>query len=1021
MLRKLIEKPIAVTMTLIAIVVLGVVAANLLPVSLMPDVPIPNITVQVSAPGQSARQVDMGVIAPLRSQLMQVQHLTDIRTESRDDGGNIYLQFEYGTNVDFLFIEVNEKIDRSMNSLARDLERPRVIKASATDIPAFYLNVTLKEPDSAEVSSEPSRRFLELSSFITQVIVKRIEQIPQVAMVDLSGTVYPQLLIVPKSEKLEALGIGLGEIEQAIRNNNIDLGNLTIHDGEYRYNIRFENRLIDQEDIENVYLNVHGRLYQLRELAEVIEQPQPRAGMVRSDGRDAVTLAVIKQSDAKMKELRQQMNNLLASFEQDYPEIDFAVTRDQTELLAYSINNLKGNIVLAAVLACLILFLFMADFRSAALIGITIPLSLIVSLFFFHLIGISINVISLSGMILCVGMMVDNTIIVLDNIGQYWSRGLPLRQAIVRGAGEVFTPMLSSVLTTVSVFVPLIFLSGIAGALFYDQAMAVSIGLLVSLFVAVGVIPVYYLLFYKRFPTPPVNRYLAHLDISERMSVLYERMLKGIFRHRGLVWVLFIAVIPAAVLLYRVIDKERLPQLSHDDMILNVDWNQMLSIAENDRRTRSLSEAMQEWTQQNTSLIGVQDFLLAHTDELSASEASLYVQGANPEAIAQLEEQIAAFLQANYPEASFSFGTSGNIFEMIFSDTEAPLIARLRQKDGQAPAPDKLNTLLAELSAAIPEIQFEPVLWNEHQLLVPDQELMTLYNVDYQTLFSVLKNSVDQNQLLTLTDGSILIPVLSGNNLRSEDILRRSVVGRDSTVVPLRTLLTETRERDLKSIVSGKEGNYYPLSLQVSSREVPDLMRRIGEVVRENDGYEVEFSGSYFSNRSMIRELIVVLLVSLLLLYFILSAQFESVIQPLIILSEVIVDIFGAMLLLWVCGASINLMSLIGIVVMCGIVINDSILKVDTINRLRKEGYSLLRAILTGGGRRLKPIVMTSLTTILALLPFLSRGSLGDDLQYPLSLALIGGMIVGTLVSVFFVPLVYFEIYKRKAYAGKGK
>ncbi len=191
-------------------------------------------------------------------------------------------------------------------------------------------------------------------------------------------------------------------------------------------------------------------------------------------------------------------------------------------------------------------------------------------------------------------------------------------------------------------------------------------------------------------------------------------------------------------------------------------------------------------------------------------------------------------------------------------------------------------------------------------------------------------------------------------------------------------------------------------------------MSTIRAVVQQNDDFDVGFSGSYFSNRTMIGELIVVLTVAFLLLFFILAAQFESLVQPLIILSEILVDIFGALLILWLLGASINLMSLIGLVVMCGVVINDSILKVDTINKLRKNGYSLIRAIMEGGSRRIKPIVMTSLTTILAVLPFLYRGDMGSDLQYPLSLTLISGMIVGTVVSVFYVPVFYYTIYKSK-------
>ena len=231
--------------------------------------------------------------------------------------------------------------------------------------------------------------------------------------------------------------------------------------------------------------------------------------------------------------------------------------------------------------------------------------------------------------------------------------------------------------------------------------------------------------------------------------------------------------------------------------------------------------------------------------------------------------------------------------------------------------------------------------------------------------------------------------------------------------VPLEILLKETRNRDLKLITSGVDGEFYPLVLEVKGKEARRVMDVVKKVVRNDDRFDVSFAGTYFTNREMIKELCGVLIISILLLFFILAAQFESLVQPFIILSELIIDIFAVLGILWLFGESLNLMSMIGMVVMCGIVINDSILKVDTINRLREQGMGLKHAILEAGGRRLKAIIMTSLTTILAIAPFLVRGDMGSDLQYPLSLALISGMIAGTFVSVFFVPLAYYVIYKR--------
>lgn len=287
MLRKLLDRPIAVTMTAIVLVILGIVSCRLLPISLVPDVDAPYITIQIPAQGISARQLNETVITPLRQQLIQLSRLTDLRSEAREGNGIIRLTFEQGSDIDYLFIEVNEKIDRSVASLPRDLERPKVIKASATDIPAFYINLTLRdEPPSP--GSDPlhpvSEEFSALSRFATRVITKRIEQLPEVAMVDLSGCVSPELLVLPDEAKLRQAGITMNDIEKALRRADIALGSLTIRDGEYQYSVKFQSAVSGKEDVERIFLKINGRLFRLRELARVIEHPRKRQGLVMSDG-----------------------------------------------------------------------------------------------------------------------------------------------------------------------------------------------------------------------------------------------------------------------------------------------------------------------------------------------------------------------------------------------------------------------------------------------------------------------------------------------------------------------------------------------------------------------------------------------------------------------------------------------------------------------------------------------------------------------------------------------------------------
>jgi len=1006
MFKGLTNRPIAVTMVLIAVMVLGIAAIRKLPVSLVPDINIPQITVQVTSPDRSARELNDILLQRLRNQLVQVPHLQDITCTARDGSGLIQMTFEYGSDADYIFIDVNERVDRA--GWPQGEERPMIARASATDIPAFFINVSIKKG-----LNTSDNRFMEMSDFVRQVIVRRLEQIPEVAMVDISGQVFPQLLVIPDMEKLRALGTNEQELSNAIQGANVNLGSLSIRDGEYRFDVRFESSVVTREDVENVWLKLGGRTYQIKDLAQVREEQQRVKGQVTSDGSKCVTLAVIKRSDARMANLRESIHKLLDAFDRDYPDMEFTVTRDQTELLDYSINNMVRNLLYGALFACIIIFFFMQDFRSPMLVVITIPTALILSFLFFYVLKISINIISLSGLVLGLGMMVDNSIITIDNITQRWMKGEPLQDACVYGTQEVFTPMLSSVLTTCAIFVPLIFMSGIAGVLFYDEAMAVTITLLSALIVSVLVIPVFYYRFYRNQPCFTPNKFISKISVGN-MTGAYDSVLSWFFRRRGVMWGIFGAAVLLIGILFVKLDKQKLPVLSHSDTLVNIEWNQRISIEENNSRCEQIVAQFPDMVEQYTCMTGSQQFALSHTRELTLSEAIIYIKAGTTDDIDKIEEQVAEYIHKTWPDAVHSTQASGNIFDMLFSDREAPLVARIKRSNGSTPEPDQLSSVLASIRDVLPDLEIQPAEWNEYIELVADPERLALYEVDFNMLLSYLQKSMNSSSVLRISKGDISMPVVIGvGEKEARDLIQNQYLDTRGGRVPLEILLKETRNRDLKSITSGVDGEFYPLVLNVKGKDARRAMDAIRKVVRADEQFDVSFTGTYFTNREMIKELCGVLVISILLLFFILSAQFESLIQPFIILSELIIDIFVVMGILWLFGETLNLMSMIGMVVMCGIVINDSILKVDTINRLREGGMGLKHAILEAGSRRLKAIVMTSLTTILAIAPFLVRGDMGSDLQYPLSLALISGMIAGTFVSVFFVPLAYYVIYKK--------
>ena len=1009
MVKFLVDRPVAVLMTFVALLAIGFVSYTYLPVSLMPDVPVPEITVHYSYPHSSARELENSVTTPLRRQLMQVGHLDDIRSETRDGTGVLHLRFQYGINTHYAFIEVNEKIDAAMYSLPRDMDRPRVLKASATDIPVFFLNVSLR-------SSENEADFMELSNFVSAVIRNRIEQLPEVAMADMSGTTEPRLMIEPDPARMQSLGLTTADLERALNNQNQSSGSLWVREGALRYNIRLTSALRTAEDVGNVTIRSGSRIIPLKEIADVRMEPQPKQGMFVSNGQPAVALAVIKQSEARMSDMTKNLQALIAHFERDYPDLRFEIAQDQTALLDFSIGNLRQNLTWGILLMCIILFLFQNEWRSPLLVSVSIPVSVVLCLIFFYLMGISFNIISLSGLIMAVGMMVDNSIITTDNIWQYRQRGFSLRDSCISGVNEVIIPLLSSALTTICLFVPLIFLSGIAGALFFDQAMGIAIGLGTSLLVAITLLPVLYRMLFRKNPQAGLDKKREPIAVRI-INRCYHAGMKFSFRRPAVLAGIALVFLISVFFMFQKLDITRLPELTQKDCMLYMDWNEQIHPDENNARITRLLDAVTVKAGQENRFVGQQQFLINQGADMGFSEAQIYLSYSNSDDLSRSQEEISEFLHQYYPHVAFRMYPPATLFDRIFESRNAPLVAALSPlRKSVGFTPEEINALVGEIDDALGTPHAHAVAFREHLRVEVDHERLLLYNVNHNTLIQELKTACHENNIGLLRSYQQFVPlVIGGEQQKVSDMIDRLKIRNGNGVdIPLRTLVRLHREYDLKTISAGKDGEYLPVNFNISDREYLPVAEKSTEVVNRHPEAEVRFFGGIFENRQMVRELILVLMVSILMMYFILAAEFESLVQPLILLIELPIDIGAALFILWITGHTLNLMSAIGIIVMCGIIINDSILKIDSYNRMRREGKTLDDAIHITGSRRLKAIVLTSLTTILAVLPLLLTHDMGAELQQPFAWAIIGGMTVGTLVSLLLIPLLYRGIYKLK-------
>ncbi len=1001
-------------MIYVSFIILGIAALVNIPLSPLPDVDIMEVVIHAERSGTSAAEMESSVTRGLADQLKQLHQLVSLRSDTRDGACVIRAGFDFGANIDYAFAEANEKIDLAMKWLPRDMERPRVVRSGVTDIPVFYVDVSLRN-GAAEGFYAPA--FVGLSDFSKKVIKRRLEQLQDIAAVDISGVSSEEIYIIPDKHLMNELNVSEEDVKEAVRHSGSFNGSITASRGGLEYNIHFvSDAIASVEDVRKVYIDHHGRPLYLKDIAEIgIRQGEVRGACI-TDGRRSVSMAIIKQPYAKIDVLRHKVKSMLDNISRQYPAIRFDQSQDQTALLEYSISNLKQDLLAGSLIAFFLMLLFLGNLRSSLIVGVTIPVSLILTILLFYVAHITVNIISLSGLVLGVGLMVDNSIIVIDNISQHLENEMPLADACVKGTNEIVRPLISSMLTTCSVFVPLIFLSGISGALFYDQAMAIAIGLIISLVVSITLLPVLYFTFYQR------KMGKGRAKWKTKGAVMLERWYNAgfewVFDHKLLTVVVVAGWVVLAIWLLPKLRRERLPFYDRPELEVSIDWGNSIDVDENFKRVNlmmnSLGYNVRKWNCQ----VGRDQYLLGDHREMTSSEAIIYITTPDESSVGRVRSLMQEWVKGHYRQTVMKTTAPRDVFEMVFGDNEPDLVAQIAPfNDEGIPRPSMIDSIAMELERKFAGINVSPIAMQKVITLRLDPDKMLLYKLSIAKVADDLKAVLNSEEISALSDLHEIRLVNAGRELDVKEVLERAVVVNGNNIpIPLSVIVKIGADIRYKALTSDAGGVFVPISLQAAGKEeeVMTFMNKASE-----GRYGLRFTGSYFSRKALIREMMTVLAIAVLLLYFILSSQFESLAQPVIVLMELPISLGGALILLYFGGSSVNLISLIGLIVICGIVINDSILKIDAINRLRsEEGYDLASAIHTGGIRRLRSIVMTSMTTVLSILPFFFGHDMGSVLQRPLSIALIGGMLIGTPVSLYFIPLMYWSYYH---YFGKIK
>lgn len=1008
MVKYLLERPIAVFLSFLVCVIFGLFCSFKIPVSLLPAVDVPQIVVKIDYPNTAAAVIEENVTKLVREDLSVLDKVVNIESLSADHTASIKLDFEFGTKMDMAYVEVNEKIDRILSRLPKEIHRPQVIRLNTSDIPILRLHLIPKSKED----------LLTLSDLSEKIIKKRLEQLDGVSLIDINGQQGSVISIDPDLSYLRAVGLTESDLVNIVQSANKELGSLTVKDGQYRFFVKMTNGVQTLEQLKALPVRLkNGITATLDKFGTLkLEMIEPQ-GYHLLNGKRSLVLTVQKQEKARMNELVPKIRKAIDVFRKDYPQVNFMITQDQSFLLEQGISNLSQDLWYGGFFCLIILFLFLGNYISPLLMSISIPLSLLMTFIFFYLFRISFNIISLSGLALGIGMLIDNSIVVLDNISRKRREGLNIDESCIIGVKEVASPIISNVLTTVAIYAPLIYLSGISGALVYDQAIALTISLAVSLLVAFCLNPVMYKYFLKTDVKPIEEDTKFYLFIQSG----YHRMLGYVFDHKKTFLLITLAIMPAGFLIMSFIPFKILPKITETETTVEIDWNQPIDVTENEHRVKELLKTLNKveiWE----SDIGITRYQLKESNG-GINKCTIYYKCIDGKAKKEMDRKVNRWLKKNYPESVRSVNAASNAFTQLFKNEKPYAEIRFRQKHGKS---SDLENQVRKIMFEISVKKFNTGLAFQKEAnieLILDNNKMALFGVSMEQLsdeLNILFGSYNISEVRRFGEVKSIRFRSKQSNMAQK--LNENIKGQNGVYYPLHSFITFNYGVDQKYITSDKGGAYYAITFEKT--DVPDIDQTVKRIIRSsnNKGISIGVEGSFLDDKILFKEMTVIFFISIVLLYLILAVQFESLLKPVIVMLTIPLGISGAMLLLWLSGGTLDIMAAIGFVVVLGIIVDDPSLKVETINRLRKqyeaEGMTdrreiLVKALFNAGDICLKPLLMVSLTTSLALLPVLFTGGIGNDLQRPLVYVIIGGLSIGTFFTLWFIPLAYWFTTKK--------
>ncbi len=1029
-----VRRPTTIIIIYILLTVLALVVYPNLSVELFPEMDLPMVIVYSSYRGASPETMESRVTKLIESAVSNVGGIKKISSTSSEGISMVMLEFAYGTDLDKASQSINDNISLYTEMFPEDATKPTIFKLNTNMMP--IMNIALSGSSGQDAN--------ELRAVLEDMVQSRLERVAGVSSTAINGGQDAFVQVAVDQNRLEAYGLTLSQVAYTLNPQNFQIGAGTLIEGDLSYLLRTDAQFNSIEQIEDAMVaaypkydakgNVIGsNVVRLKDIATVSFSYRDATSQVYINGESGVYLSVSKESDANSVQVAKRVKDVIKELNKELPKgMSLEVIVDNTEMVESTINKVYESLLYGIVLVMVVLFIFLRSVKSTFIIGISIPISMLLTVLVMFFMGYSLNLMTLTGLILGLGMTVDGSIVILENIFRYRERGAKLHAAAILGTKEMIVSITASILTTVCVFVPMVLLRSnleMLGEILTPMAATIIISLLASLVVAVTLIPVLtssYVKLYTRKQKPLRLRFLRFIDNKaeaafEALDRGYKRALALLLDYKWLTLILVILIMVLTFQAYQAMHQSLYPTMSETSVSLSVTLPQGTTLA----TTESLLMDLQEKAERDIK--GYKDitvtaggggmFGTGGTNGGSLQISLLDEEGADSMQVAQ--EKLRRYFDL-YPAADFSFsqvsmglGNLNPVDVAVKSDNLELAVATAEKIRDLIDANLKgVTEVRTDFSKGLPELR-----------ITIDRERAYAYNLTMQTIASEISNSVNGITATQLkengTDTDVVVMLDKDDRSSELDLKRifiRNALGEKISLDNLATIERSTgpvsinRENEMRTVhvVGGLAPNY------AASQAESDIKSLLEKELPLSDEVFIEYGGDFADMTAMFSQVGLILILAVVLVFGVMASLFESFKNPFIVLLSMPLMMVGVVGIYLITGETFSLISAIGIVILAGIVVNNGIVLIEYINLLRKRGLPIRRACIEAGGNRLKPILMTSLTTIFGMIPLAFFGGQGAEQIQPIGQTIIGGMAISTLMTIFFTPVLYMLFNKDK-------